>query len=124
MIDIVPESPDNIEAIALINRRAFGGEDEVDLVANIRDSEFFIPELSLVAFLDGRAVGHIMFSSIRISTERGDVPLITLAPMAVLPEHQRAGIGTRLVEEGLASAKRLGHKAVIVIGHPGYYGIV
>lgn len=121
MMDIVPESPDHIEAIARINRLAFGGEQEVDLVAKIRDSEYFIPELSLVAILDDRAVGHIMFSPIHVSTDRGDVPLLSLAPMAVLPEHQRRGIGSKLVEEGLAAAKRLGHRAVIVIGHPGYY---
>jgi putative acetyltransferase len=121
MIVIVPESPDRIDAIAQINRQAFGGEEEVDLVAKIRDSEYFIPELSLIALVDGEPVGHIMFSPVHVVSLQKRTPLLSLAPMAVHPEHQRKGIGSKLVEQGLAAAKSLGHRAVIVIGHPGYY---
>jgi putative acetyltransferase len=101
--------------------RAFDNEGEPDLVEAIRESEYYIPELSLVAVNKGRVEGHILFSMIRIITEEGEIPVLTLAPMSVDPGLQKTGIGSRLVETGLRECRRLGHKAVIVIGHPEFY---
>jgi len=77
--------------------------------------------LSLVAEVDGAVVGHILFSPVTIETEASTKSAVGLAPMAVLPGHQRQGIGARLIERGLQELRRQGHTAVVVLGHPGYY---
>jgi len=87
----------------------------------LRESDDFIYELSLVAVKEGRVVGHILFSPIAIETEIGLVRVLSLAPMAVLPEFQRQGIGSELVRYGLKECERFGHEVVVVIGHPEYY---
>ena len=63
-------------------------------------------------------VGHIAFSPVTIEPAGS---AIGLAPMAVLPAHQRRGIGGRLVREGLEQLRAAGHGAVVVLGHPEYY---
>lgn len=76
--------------------------------------------VSLVAELDGRVVGHIAFSPVTISD---DTPgWYGLGPVSVLPEHQRQGIGTALIEEGLSRLKDLGAHGCCLVGHPEYYG--
>jgi putative acetyltransferase len=77
-----------------------------------------VPELSLVALEDDRVIGHVMFSRAHLDT---GIPLLALAPMAVLPDRQREGIGQEMVKEGLARAARLSFAAVVVVGHAGYY---
>lgn len=122
MTTIRQETPFDIPAIHIVNQKAFGGRDaEAMLVDDIRQSEHFIPELSLVADENGQIVGHILFSRIHVETEDGPVPALALAPMAVLPEYQKIGIGSELVKQGLSTSKRLGHSIVIVLGHSGYY---
>lgn len=121
MISIRKERKEDIEAIHLVNRLAFGQEDEALLVQRIRESSGFIPELSLVAVRDSQVVGHILFSRIHIETPQKNVEVLSLAPMAVLPEFQNQGIGSELVRTGLKECRDLGHKIVVVIGHPGYY---
>jgi putative acetyltransferase len=96
MILIRSERIEDIDAIRLVISLAFGQKDEADLVQRIRQSTSFIPELSLVAAL-------------------------SLAPMAVLPEVQNSGIGSQLVRTGLEKCRELGHKIIVVIGHPQYY---
>jgi putative acetyltransferase len=119
---IRPETPTDIAAIYAVNQLAFDGRQaESDLVEAIRLSDDFIPGLSLVAEVNGRVVGHILFSQIHIQTESENIPALSLAPMAVLPEHQDQGIGSSLVRHGLAECRRLGHTIVIVLGHPDYY---
>ena len=115
------ERPGEEAVIYEVNRRAFGGDAEPELVESIRSAEGFIPELSLVAEQDAAIVGHILFSPVAIRTEAGDVPALTLAPVAVLPEFQNRRIGTALIEHGLARARELGHELVLLIGHPWYY---
>lgn len=122
MLEIRPERPGDEEAIAEVNRRAFGGEEEVGIIAGIRDSEYFIPELSLVAESEGSIVGHIMFSFITVVRfDRPAERILALAPMAVDPEAQKRGTGSALVQAGIEKARELGHTIVIVIGPPGYY---
>lgn len=121
MIVIRPEQKEDSEAIHEVNRLAFGQEDESLLVRRIRNSSLFIPELSLVASRKGQIVGHILFSMISIEGQHGNKPVLSLAPMAVAPEFQNQGIGSKLVREGLKRCRNLGHEIVIVVGHPNYY---
>ncbi len=115
------EQPGDHIAIETVNRSAFGQPDEARLVASIRQTSGYDPSLSLVALRDGRIVGHILFSPIHIETDHGDSPALALAPMAVLPDWQRQGIGSELVRAGLDAARRAGHRIVIVVGHAEYY---
>lgn len=122
MTIIRQETPSDIAAIHAVNKQAFDGrEAESGLVNAIRKSENFIPELSLVADENGQIIGHILFSRIHIETENGPVSALALAPMAVLPEYQKQGIGAQLVRRGLDECTRLGHAIVIVLGHTRYY---
>lgn len=121
MIVIRPERLEDAEVISEVNRSAFEGEEEVELISALRKSRYFIPELSLVAAEDDKIVGHILFSSIKIIKESEEVSVLSLAPMAVVPDHQKRGIGAKLVEQGLEAAAGLGHTIVVVIGHPEYY---
>ena len=74
-----------------------------------------------MAIKEGRVVGHILFSPITIKSERETSPAVALAPMAVHPEFQNQGIGSKLVKEGFEQCRKLGHKIVVVVGHPDYY---
>lgn len=122
MIIIRHETPSDILAIHDVNKQAFDGrEAEAGLVDATRKSENFISELSLVAEENGQILGHIMFSRIHIETENGQLPALTLAPMAVLPRYQKRGIGSHLVRRGLDECNQLGHAIVIVLGHTDYY---
>ena len=121
MITIRPEEVKDYAAIHEVNLLAFGGEKEARLVETLRRSAGFIPELSLVALRNGQVVGHILFSPITIETQSGSASALSLAPLAVRPEFQNQGIGSRLVQQGLRECKRMGHKIVVVVGHPTYY---
>lgn len=76
--------------------------------------------VSLVAELDGRVVGHIAFSPVTLSD--GTPGWYGLGPVSVLPELQRQGIGTALIQAGLARLKALGAQGCCLVGHPSYYG--
>ena len=121
MITIRPETAEDYAAIREVNLLAFGQEVEPRLVEALRRLPDFIPELSLVAVEAGQVVGHILFSPIVIETKDGSVPALTLAPLAVRPEFQNQGVGSALVRRGLEECERLGHRIVVVVGHPPYY---
>jgi putative acetyltransferase len=106
-------------AIAAVIEIAFSGSEEAELVVKLRNDGLAL--VSLVAEIDGVIVGHIMFSRMWISTRSGLVPAVALAPMAVLPEHQRKGIGQSLVRYGLHILRDRRESIVIVVGHPSYY---
>jgi putative acetyltransferase len=121
MLTIRPENDADRVAVFEVNRLAFGQDNEARLVEVLRAAPDHIPELSLVAEMDGRVVGHILFSPIHIRAFIRLVPALALAPMAVHPDFQRQGIGSTLVCHGLEACKTLGHKIVIVLGHPAFY---
>lgn len=90
---------------------------EQDLVAALRKSSSFIPELSLVVAEGGRIVGHILFTRAFVN----ETEVLALAPLSVLPEYQNRGIGLSLITQGHTIAFRLGYRYSVVLGHAGYY---
>jgi putative acetyltransferase len=113
------EQPKDVEAVRRVNVLAFGRASEGALVDALRGADGVT--LSLVAEVDGQVVGHILFSPVEIDRDGGHDVAVGLAPMAVLPDHQRHGIGSRLVRAGLERLRGAGHGAVVVLGHPDYY---
>ena len=92
---------------------------EARLVDGLRDADAHVPELCLVAAADdGRVAGHIMFSRARLAL---GPQVLALAPMAVLPEHQRQGVGSALMEDSLRRAAETQFPLVVVVGHADYY---
>ncbi|OGU55258.1 MAG: GNAT family N-acetyltransferase, partial [Ignavibacteria bacterium RBG_13_36_8] len=96
-------------------------KNEGKLICNLRCNDDFISELSLVAEIDDSIVGHILFFPLRIISENSIHKCLSLAPMAVTPDYQNKGIGSKLVRAGLDKAKSLGFNSCVVLGHPKYY---
>ena len=119
MIKIRLERPGEVLAIRDVNEKAFGEPLEADIIDKIRAN--CINTLSLVAVNCDDIVGHILFSPAVIDTEQGVIKGMGLAPMAVLPEYQKQGIGSKLVNEGFKMLREMLCPFVIVLGHPGYY---
>ncbi len=113
------EADEDRAAVREVNRLAFGRDDEARLVDALRDGGY--DRGSLVAEVCGQVVGHVLFSALPILTPRGSVEALALAPLAVAPSHQRRGIGSVLVREGLGTCREAGHRIVIVLGHPEFY---
>ena len=87
------------------------------IVEKLRPSDAYIPELSLVAELDGEVVGHVILSRARL----GDGEALALGPIGVAPQHQRRGVGSALMHAAIDRARQLGHGVVLLLGHPEYY---
>jgi len=115
LLEIREERADNVAAIREVNRRAFGSDTEARIVDALRANGAL--SLSLVAVRDGHVVGHIAYSPVTVAGVTG----AALGPMAVLPEHQRQGIGTRLVQEGNRELEERGCPFVVLVGHAGFY---
>ena len=115
MIDIREEHPGDVTAIRDVNKRAFGQDQEGNIVDALRSHGAAL--LSLVATLRGQVVGHIMYSSLSV----GNIQGAALGPMAVLPEHQRQGIGSQLIEAGNRNLKEAACPFIVVVGHADYY---
>jgi putative acetyltransferase len=115
LIEIREERPDDVATVRDLNKRAFGQDQEANIVDALRANGAAL--LSLVATVDDRVVGHIMYSPLSV----GDVNGAALGPMAVIPEHQRQGIGSKLVEAGNRKLKDAGCPFIIVVGHANYY---
>jgi putative acetyltransferase len=115
-MEIREERPDDVAAVRDLNRRAFGQDQESNIVDALRTNGAAL--LSLVATLNDQVVGHIMYSPITVGD---DVRGAALGPMAVLPERQRQGIGSKLIEAGNRKLKDAGCPFIIVIGHADYY---
>ena len=118
-IVIRSSTPDDIDAIARVHREAFRRDDEARLVEALVAGEF--ARISLVATLADDVVGHIFFSSVRILGSGRELSALALAPLAVLPAHQRRGIGSRLAREGLRECERQRIDVVLVLGDPHFY---
>lgn len=126
-IIIRPELNTEYNTTEEIIKKAFLNEKYSDkkehlLVNKIRKSDAFIPELSLVALnQDEDVIGHILLSKIKIVDGNNEVDSLALAPVSVIPEYQKKGIGSQLIHAALKGAKDLGYRSVIVLGHKDYY---
>ncbi|MEH2053970.1 GNAT family N-acetyltransferase [Nostoc sp.] len=120
MINIRYETLADYTRIAEVNTLAFEQENEAKLVEEIRRSDRYISELSLVAEVENVVVGHILFSYIDLVGEE-TLQVLGLAPLAVHPQFQRQGIGSALIKAGLEIAEAKGETIVIVLGHPEFY---
>ena len=123
---IRPEAPGDVAAIRRLNDDAFGQPEEGEIVDRLRRALAGSDEpwISLVAELEGEVVGHILFTAVTVCDRAGGEIVgraVGLAPMAVRPDLQRRGIGTRLLEAGLARCRAAGHELIVVLGHPAYY---
>jgi putative acetyltransferase len=115
------ERPEDIPGIFEVNLQAFGQDGEARLVNALREDGDYNPELSLVAIHGDRIIGHILFPPITIVSGTTETAAVALAPLAVHQDFQCLGIGAALIEEGLKECQRLGHRIVVVVGHPTYY---
>jgi putative acetyltransferase len=116
---IRPETSADHEGSRTVTRLAFGQDAEARLVDTLRDGGYV--RASLIAEKDGQVVGHVLFSDLPVLTEAGTVLALALAPLAVLPGFQNRGLGSTLVRRGLEVCKQLGHRIVVVLGHPQFY---
>ncbi|RDY72032.1 N-acetyltransferase [Halobacillus trueperi] len=124
-MQIRAEQKEDFPTIELVIFKAFenaemSDQTEHQLVGRLRDSDAYIPELSLVAEEKYEILGHIMLTKINIGEEES-VKSLALAPVSVLPSYQNQGIGKSLMEHSLKKARELGYESIIVLGHPEYY---
>ena len=122
MVVIRQESVKDYTTVYYVVKRAFetavhSDGREQDLVVALRNSKSFVPELSLVAEIDDRVVGYILFTEAYIGNER----ILVLAPLAVAPAYQCRGIGLALINEGHRKASVLGYGCSVALGDPLYY---
>lgn len=122
---IRPEQPIDLDQIHELHRAAFAGPAEAELVDTIRAGAYFLPELSLVAVTgDGSVLGHVLVSQVELhprDEEAGPIPVLALAPIAVLPPHQGRGIGSALMGEALERADVREEPCTVVLGSPPFY---
>lgn len=127
MLKIRKEVPADYQAVEELTRRAFynlyvPGCAEHYLVHIMREHGDFLPELALVAELDGKVIGNIMYTKARLVDEAGmEKTVLTFGPISVAPEHQRRGYGKALMEESFRRALEQGYDAVVIFGSPANY---
>ena len=120
MLDLRLRRDGDDERIAFVVRRAFGGEAEVGLVDDLRAEGSMVCEV--VAEREGAGiVGHVAFSRLQVRSVDRAISGVALAPLAVLPTHQRQGVGRALVDFGLERLRELRTELVLVLGDPNYY---
>lgn len=125
-IHIRQEQEQDHHEVEALTRDAFWdlyqpGCDEHFIVHRLRMQECFIPELDLVAVLDGKIIGNIMYSKAKVVKDDTSYDILCLGPVSVLPEYQKKGIGSELIRHTLKLATDMGHRGVILFGSPKYY---
>ena len=104
------------DTVREVNRGAFGQDQESNIVDALRTNGAAL--LSLVAIVNGQVAGHILYSPLTVAE---NVHGVALGPMAVVPEYQRQGIGTNLIEAGNRKIEDGGYPFIMVVGHAEYY---
>ena len=116
---IRPETAADHDAIRKVNDEAFGEPIEAKIVDAIRASDRYVPELSLVAVSEGQTLGHVISSYVDV--EPGARRVLQVGPLAVLPSHQRRGVGSALMKETIRIADARGEPLLLIEGDPKYY---
>ena len=111
------ENESDIAKITTIHNQAFNGPDEGEIVEGLRKNDNLT--ISLVAEANGKIIGHIAYSP--IYSKNKEIIGIGLAPVAVLPSHQKQGIGSKLIDKGNEIALSKGFERIFVLGDPDYY---
>jgi len=111
----------DLNDVLFVERLAFGHDKEAELVRVLLGDPSAKPFLSLLAFKDDKAVGHILFTTARLTKTQNTALISILAPLAIVPDAQRQGIGGMLIEKGLQLLSKSGIDLVFVLGHPKYY---
>ena len=114
MFDVRDENPGDWKAVTEVISSAFGQVAEAELVDALREAGDSV--VSMVAEKDGQIVGHVLLSKMD-----APFPALALAPVSVIPQRQRSGIGSALVKKALESACSKGWAAIFVLGDPHYY---
>lgn len=115
------ERPDDADAVFAVHAAAFDTDAEAQLVATLRTDGDALPELSLVAELDGAVVAHVVTSRGTIVADNGEVPSLGLGPIGVLPQYQGLDIGSALMHASIGAADALGEPLVALLGNPVFY---
>jgi len=120
-MNIRETSDADLEQILSVVGEAFNHNKEAGLVDDLLKDPSAKPVLSLLAFVDGQAAGHILFTSAKVSNNPSNLRFSILAPLAVKPPFQKQGVGGALIKKGLQILSDLGVDVVFVLGHPTYY---
>ncbi|HEY0895231.1 MAG TPA: N-acetyltransferase [Sphingobacteriaceae bacterium] len=119
-LKIRKETPADHLHVHEVTRQALGRA-HAELADHLRDSPYFIPNLSLVAEVEGQVIGHMMFTLAIIRNDQGpDSESLVLALLAIRPDWQHQGCGSHLMNMGLAVARELGYRCVIGTGNNRY----
>ena len=113
-------SPSDLEATLAVERAAFGSDIEANLVRDLLNDDSALPSLSLLAFEHDTAIGHILFTRAKFDPV-SNLSISIMAPLAIIPEKQKQGIGTQLIQAGLNRLKGSATDLVFVLGYPAYY---
>jgi putative acetyltransferase len=117
------EFPADRDAIRRVHTEAFGDDGTVAALADaLRAAPAPLPPLSFVAVAGDEVAGNVMLSGSRLDAPATLVDVYVLSPLGVLPEYQRQGVGTALIEVALAAARGGGVPLVFLEGDPAYYG--
>jgi putative acetyltransferase len=120
-ITVRPESPEDVRAIDVVHISAFGGEAEAQLISALRASSAYNRELSLVAELNGRIVGHVLLTRVPLRRNGTEKNVLALGPMSVVPSQTHRGIGSELINASIGLAREKGYGAIVVVGYPEFY---
>ena len=119
-MNIRETTPDDLNDILYVEGEAFKQDSEVNLTRELLSDPSAKPCLSLLAFIKNQPVGHILFTRGFIE-DNPQIKVSFLAPLAVIPKHQKQGIGGALIKEGIKELSKMGVDLVFVVGHPEYY---
>ena len=120
-MEIREASDTELNDVLRVEKDAFGYDKEANLVKDLLSDSSAKPYFSFLAFNNDRAVGHILFTSAQLEGTQHDVSISLLAPLAVIPEFQKQGVGGKLIEHGLQHLTTFDVDLVFVLGHPKYY---